>query len=108
MLKLGSFSEVAEVGQSLGGDSLLDLFFGSLSLDPLVLEGVLGRDALRRVVLQEALDQVFGIRADVVPFGLYEVRTKRLKLTIKSELALEHRVNDLLIVGAVERRISAQ
>lgn len=49
---------------------------GRLHLEPLVLEGLLGSQALLGLHNQEAADEVFGLVGDVVP-----VRTVEFKLS---------------------------
>lgn len=70
---------------------------GQFVAEPVGHEGRVARDALGGVVREHAFDQVFRVLRDGAPVFLRE-----------RELALQHPLEDHLVVRPVERRVAAQ
>jgi hypothetical protein len=96
-LQLLASSEVFEVIKSLFSYSLTYVILRSDINNPRVLQSISSRDSLVGVVFKELSDKILSLVAYVLPL-----------LLIKGEFAGEYSLNDLLVSGTIERRVTTQ
>lgn len=96
-MQLLTRSEVSQVIEGLLGNSFAYIVRWSYIDNPRVLQSIRGRDPFVGVVFKELSDKILGLIADILPLFF-----------IKSELTGEYSLNNLLVSGTIERRVTTQ